>query len=85
LFCTALHLRDDHDYENELKSVLKVHLYKKFIQIDASAKKDNELYFGHAGIKSDIPLISTIAIDLSKQTKGTKNENSVSKHHHLGW
>jgi hypothetical protein len=28
----------DHDYENELKSVLKVHLYKKFIQIDASAK-----------------------------------------------
>jgi hypothetical protein len=36
----------DHDYENELKSVLKVQLYKKFIQIDASAKKENELYFG---------------------------------------
>ena len=67
----------DHDYENELKSVLKVHLYKKFIQIDASAKNENELYFGHAGIKSDIPLINAIAIDLSKQTKGTKNENSV--------
>ncbi|XP_071162849.1 uncharacterized protein [Mytilus edulis] len=66
-----------HDAKDSLKSLVTVQVNKNSIRVDASAKKENNIYLGHAGVKSNIRSIQTVSLDLSHQSKDTTNENSL--------
>ncbi|XP_063427202.1 apolipophorins-like [Mytilus trossulus] len=70
-------LEISHDAKDSLKSLVTVQVNKNSIRVDASAKKENNIYLGHAGVKSNIRSIQTISLDFSHQSKDTTNENSL--------
>ncbi|CAG2186504.1 unnamed protein product [Mytilus edulis] len=47
-------LEISHDAKDSLKSLVTVQVNKNSIRVDASAKKENNIYLGHAGVKSNI-------------------------------
>ncbi|XP_052103584.1 uncharacterized protein LOC127737090 [Mytilus californianus] len=70
-------LEISHDAKDSLKSFVNVQVNKNSLQFDASAKKENNIYSGHAGVKSNIRSIQAVSLDLSHQSRDKTNENSL--------